>query len=235
MRKGYGKGRTRKNFPSSRPLVRHRKKRGVELMAKVMRPKIYNFKRDYEQVLILDQAAPPEGWSTTGNIIYKNLGWSLSTLGNHAEFQALFKQYRLIGARLRFYASNTVSGTNAANFNNSQIMMRAAPNFSGKDTLLDDAFWQQAQAKKYYTLINGGKPLDLYMPLYQENEIISSTGTGNTFTKPKFVPTDLDNVIHYGQSIAFNRADGQAFSTGFGNYQSVRMCVTLYFQTRAVV
>lgn len=235
MRRGYGKGKTRRNFPSNRPVARHRKKKGVEMMAKILRPKIYSFKREHETVLNLSQVAPPEGWSVIDDSIYKNLGWSLSTLGNHAEFQALFKQYRLIGARLRFYASNTVAGEDGGQFGNHQLMLRMAPNFSGKNTTLDAAFWAQAQAKKYYTLINGGKPIDVYMPLYQENEITSSTGTANVFTKPKFVPTDQDNVVHYGQSVAINRVDGQAFTTGSNNTQYVRMITTLYFQTRAVV
>lgn len=242
MRKGYRKRTTtRRNFSSSRPLVRHRKKKGVDLMAKVLRPKIYSFKRDFETVLHLDNNTPPEGWSSTsaaeGSIIYKNLGWSLSTLGNHTEFQTLFKQYRIIGARLRFYATTTESGINGAtgNYTNSQVILRAAPNFSGVDTVLNTAFWQQVQAKKYYTLVNGGKPLDMYMPLYQENEITSSTGTANTFTKPKFVPTAADNVVHYGQSIGLQRADGQQFTSGAGNKQSVRIIATVYFQTRAVV
>lgn len=235
MRRGYRKGKSRRT--SANPTVRHRKKKGVDLMAKVLRPKIYNFKRDYEQVLNLSNTSPPEGWTSesTTNMLYKNLGFSLGSLGNSSEFQALFKQYRIIGARLRFYASTTTSEKNGAAFNNSQVIMRVAPNFSGVDTVLDQAFWAQAQAKKYYTLINGGKPLDLYMPLYQENEIASSTGSANVFTKPKFIPTATSNVVHYGQSLALQRADGQQFASGSSNNQYVRMVVTVYLQCRAVV
>lgn len=235
MKRGYRKGKSRRNFSTTRPVVRHRKKQGVDLMAKVLRPKIYNFKRDYEQVLNLSNTAPPEGWASADNNLYNNLGFSLGSLGNSAEFQALFKQYRIIGARLRFYASTTTSEKNGTAFNNSQVLMRVAPNFSGKATVLDNAFWQQAQAKKYYTLVNGGKPIDLYMPLYQENEISSSTGSANVFTKPKFIPTDTANVVHYGQSVAFQRADGQMFASGSSNNQYVRMIVTVYLQCRAVV
>lgn len=193
------------------------------------------FKRDHEQTLTLSNTAPPEGWSNTGNRIYNTLAYSLGALGESTDFVNLFRQYRLKGARVRMYFSNTQSTVEQdSQYSNSQILVRMAPNPRGESDTLDDAYWQSINAKKYRLALNGGKPLDIYMPLVQRNEVTSSSGTVTTTMKPKFISTSNTNVIHYGLNIGMERADGQDFTSGFNNNQHCKLITTLYFECRGI-
>ena len=201
--------------------------------------KTYKFKRDLEQTLSLSGSAAPDGWTLDGtNRVYRNFGWSLGSLGatSAGDIQNLFKLYRIKGARVRLYFSNTISGTEQdSTHSNSQIMVRMAVNQRGENNVLNDAFWQQAQAKKYKLAINGGKPLDIYMPLKQPNVVYSSTGgQAPSLMSPKFIQTSVSNIVHYGLSLSIERVDGQGFTAGFGNTQYCKVITTLYLETKGV-
>lgn len=215
---------------------RGRNRKILSGVPRALQPKTFRFKRDIEQTLSLSGSVAPEGWSLDGtNRVYKNFGWSLASLPEHTEFQTLFKQYRLKGARIRLYFSNTVSGTEESDKHaNSQILVRMCPNQRGTNDLLNDAFWQQIQAKKYRTAINGGKPLDIYMPLKQPNLAQTSTGTAPTLVSPKFCMSSVANLVHYGISMAIERVDGQGFTSGYANTQYVKVITTIYLETRGV-
>jgi hypothetical protein len=226
----------RRNSRKPKTTRRYNKKRGMRNVPRMLTPKTFRFKRDIEQTLAFSGSVAPEGWTLDGsNRIYKNFGWSLGSLPNHEEFQALFKQYRLKGARIRLFFSNTVSGAEDANSHaNSQLIVRMAPNQRGSNDALTQEYWQQIQAKKYKTAINGGKPLDIYMPLKQPNEMQTSTGTAPSLISPKFVMSSVSNLVHYGISMSIERADGQGFTTGYGNQQYCKIITTLYLETRGV-
>jgi len=205
---------------------------------RILRPKTMRFKRDLEETLSLSGTVAPEGWILEGNNrVYRNLAWSLGSVGANTDFSNLFRQYRIKGARMRFYFSNTASSTmgGTAQMANSQIMVRMAPNQRGEVETLNNAYWQSIQAKKYKLGINGGRPLDIYMPLKQRNELFASTvGTDYSMMRPKFVSTGSPTVAHYGLNIAIERVDGQSFTTGMANYQYVKTITTLYFEMRGV-
>lgn len=233
---GYKRKRTVRR---RRPLRRRVRKARKASVPRIMRPKVMRFKRDIEETLILSNTVAPEGWTLDGNFrVYKNLAWALASVGDSTDFQNLFRQYRIKGARMRFFFSNTVSGqTGATDRNaNSQLMVRMAPNQRGDGEVLDQAYWQSIQAKKYKLGINGGRPIDIYMPLKQKNEIFGSASvtTQYSMVRPKFVSTVASNVSHYGLNIAIDRVDGQGFTTGADNSQSVKIITTLYFEMRGV-
>lgn len=224
-RKRTYKKRTYKRKPKARTSI-----------PRQLAPKTFRFKRDIEQTLVFSGSVAPDGWTLDGsNRVYKNFGWSLGSIGNHAEFQNLFKQYRLKGARIKMFFSNTVSGTeDASSYANSQLIVRMAGNQLGTNPALDDAYWSQIQAKKYRTAINGGKPLDVYMPLKQPNLLQTSTGTSPSLKSPQFIMTSVSNVVHYGISLSIERADGQGFTSGFSNNQYCKLITTIYLETRGV-
>lgn len=197
--------------------------------------KTFRIKRDIEETIILSTTAPPEGWSVSGNAIYRNNGWSLGNLGDTSDLTGLFRQYRILGARVRFYFSNTVSGSTQSSFSNSQILCRMAPNQKGEAEVLNQLYWTSVQAKKYRLVNNGGRPLDLYMPLYQLNEVKDAVGDATTMMKPKFCPTENLTIKHFGMNTSFERVDGQGLSTGHDNNQYCKIITTLYFQFRGVV
>lgn len=221
-----------------RKAPRRKPRRRMKPAAKVPRsmvPKTFKFKRDLEETLQLNPAAAPEGWNLDGNFrIYRNLAWALSSVGDSTDFTNLFRQYRIKGARVRLYFSQTASASDDAHFDNAQLLVRMAPNQRGEDQVLNNAYWQQINAKKYRTAINGGKPLDIYMPLYVRNEIESSTGTAYSIKKPRFISTTLPNVAHHGLNMSIERVDGQQFTQGSTNYQYAKVITTLYFETRGV-
>ena len=182
----YGRRPATRRRPR-RSVRRPRRTRTQSLVPRGLTPSVYRFKRDIEQTLALSSDPPPEGWTADGsNRVYRQMGWSLGALGDNSDFVNLFAQYRLRGARVRMYFSNTVSGAmgNSNSQSNSQLMVRMAPNQTGQVDTLDNAYWQQAQAKKYRLAINGGRPLDIYMPLKQANLVTSSTGSANTLMSP---------------------------------------------------
>lgn len=206
------------------------------MLPRQLQPKIFRFKRDIEQTLTLSGSTAPEGWAMDGNNrTYTNLAWALGSLGENTDFTSLFRQYRLKGARVKLFFSNTISGTEQdSSHSNSQLLVRMSKNNRGSLEVLDDAYWSSVQAKKYKLAINGGRPLDIYMPLTQLNETASSTGTAYTMAKPKFVSTQTTNVPHHGLNLSIERVDGQGFTSGFTNNQYVKMITTIYFQTRGV-
>lgn len=210
----------------------------------VLKPKVYKFKRDIEETLQLSSSTAPEGWTLDSNSrVYKQMGFALAQLGDVTDFTNLYRQYKINGARVRFYFSNTSSSmstqsttTNTGSgYDNSQLMVRMAPNNSGEITALDNSYWQQIQAKKYKLALNGGRPVDIYYPLRTRSLVQTSTGSQSSMTKPKFVPTANTSVLFEGINIAIDRLDGQGFSTGSNsNYQYVKVITTLYFECRGV-
>ena len=136
--------------------TRYRKRSTKKTNMSIPRPLIFKFKRDIEQTLQLNAVSPPEGWTGIGNYrIYNQLGWSLGSLPEISDFQNLFKQYRLKGARMKMFFSQTGSSgdTESNNLSNSQVLVRMAPNQSGMPEVLDNTYWQQTQAKKYKTAL----------------------------------------------------------------------------------
>lgn len=227
------------------PMKRRNKKRFIKRrqyrpkknnLIRSMRQQVYFFKRDIEATLLLSSSTP-EGWLADGDSrIYNSLGWSLGSLGTTVlEFTNLFRQYRLSGARVKLFFSNTQSGEVGSNHANSQLIVRMAPNHRGSTDSLNQAYWQQVQAKKYRTAINGGKPLDVYMPLKQPTALFNSGGTLiPSLRKPLYINTSATDVVHYGLNLSIERADGQAWTSNFGNNQYCKMITTLYFQCKGV-
>ncbi len=115
------------------------------------------------------------------------------------------------------------------------MMVRMAPNQAGEVDTLDDQYWFSIQAKKYKLALNGGKPIDMYIPLRTRNVVETSSGTQSSMGRPKFVPTGNTSVLFEGMNVAIDRLDGQGFSTGStNNYQYCKVITTLYFECRGV-
>ena len=73
------------------------------------------------------------------------------------------------------------------------------------------------------------------MPLKQANEVYqSSTVSRNTLQSPKWIATENDAVPHFGFNLMFQRVDGTGFTSGFNNYQSVRILTTIYLECKKV-
>lgn len=206
-------------------------------IARPMKQKIYAFKRDLEETIQISQAPLPEGWTANGNYISKQFAWTLGSMGltSVAEFQALFSQYKLAGVRLKFFFSNTVSGTDGADhYSNAQLIVRMANNQDGIADTLNSQYWRETQAKKTVTALNGGRPLDIYMPLKVQGEVIATSGGNRTIKPPTYLPISDTAVPHHGLNISIERADGQSFSANHNNFQYVRIQQTLYFKMKGV-
>ncbi len=220
---------------------RTRKTKGSPLvkLQRGLRPAVYPFKRLISTTIGLNTSAPPEGWSVSGNNLYRNWGFFLAQLLDYTEFTNLFKYYKLKGVRVQIYFSNTNSnsrdGTSAPN---QQILCWMDTNRDGADVSqsgLEQTYLNSQTAKKKLCLNTTGRPLDVYMPLKQQNMIYGGVGnTDYTTSSPKWVSTTEPATPHYGYKMMLQRVDGQSFTSGLINSQYCKIIQTVYFQCRKV-
>ncbi len=199
-------------------------------------PRPYLFKRTVSEVQTL--SSDNTFWSAQVNNLGKSFAWSLSSITGETDFQNLFKYYRLKGARVRMYFSNTMSGTDEpSKFSNSQILVSIDRNMNGETAnVADEAQYLSSQTVKRRIALGGDRrPIDIYMPLKQGGLVYDTqTTTNNTLQNPKWIDTGNDTTPHWGYNIMLQRVDGQGFTSGFSNYQSVRILTTLYFECKKV-
>lgn len=208
-------------------------------------PRPYFFKRTFSNV----QTITPGNsyWTSSGNNLGKAWSFNLQSIGSESEFQGLFKYYKLSGARLRMYFSNTGSpvvtdGHTGNYFPNAQIMVTIDRNMDGDASgVADENLYLQSQtAKRRLALRNDGKPLDIYMPLKQLANVTAVDSSGaisakTVLTRPKWTSTqDSPTVAHTGYNMLLQRVDGLPFTDAFTNSQTVRIMTTLYFQCKKV-
>ncbi len=237
-RRPYRRPRRRRNF-------RRRNVRGRGAVNKVPRglmPQTYRFKRQMESIIRLSSEPVPPDWITDGdNGIYKQFAYILTELPDFADFTNLFRRYRLRGAALKMYFSNTASSAHGNEVDNTQLLVYTSLNTTGETGgdpsggPLNDDYWLQTQAKKVRTAINGGKPLSYYTKLKQMNKVYQEGGpdTENSIF-PRWVKTSAPTVSHQGLNVRIVRADGAPFTTGFSNTQTLRIVETVYCEFNGV-
>ena len=234
--------RRKKNANTKRrPRNNANKKRRLVRVQRGMRPSVHIFRRSLTQTISLSTSAVPEGWYASGNNLYKNWGFSLSSLGNFNEFTDLFKYYKLSGARVQMYFSNTGSvptmGSNMY-YPNSQILLHIDSNKDGEDSStsgLEATYLNSQTAKKKLCLNTLGKPIDIYMPLRQQSMIYGgSANTDYATVRPRWIATTEPTTPHFGYKTMLQRVDGQAFQSITTNTQYVKITTTLYFMCKKV-
>ena len=205
-------------------------------------PRPYFFKRLTTQTVTLSGSDP--FWVSQGANLGKAFAFSLSGLQGNTDFKNLFKYYRLKGARVRMYFSNTgsVATSNAnlqvsPNVPNTQILVTIDRNINGEtaDVANESHYLQSQTAKRIIALGGDRKPIDIYMPLKQGGLVYKdSDNTNNVLTNPKWVSTDNPDTPHWGYNVMFQRVDGEQFTIGMSNRQSVKILTTLYLQCKKV-
>lgn len=216
------------------------KKRRLVRVQRGMAPSVHIFRRSITQTIALDTSAVPEGWFASGNNLYKNWGFSLSSLGSFSEFTDLFKYYKLSGARVQMFFSNNVSGAINAGYNmsNNQLLLHIDSNRDGEDSStsgLEATYLNSQTAKKKLCLNTTGRPLDMYMPLRQQSMLYGgAANTDYATVRPRWVSTTEPTTPHFGYKTMIQRVDGQSFGNATGNKQYVKIITTLYFQCKKV-
>lgn len=202
-------------------------------------PRPYLFKRHISEVQTLTSSNPY--WISNVNNLGKAFAFSLASMTGDTDFQNLFKYYRLKGARVRLYFSNTGSNATSeagtSHFPNSQLLVTIDRNMNGETGgVADESNYLSSQTAKRRIALGGDRqPIDIYMPLKQANEVYeSSLVSRNTLCSPKWVATENDSVPHFGFNLMFQRVDGQGFTSGFNNAQSVRILTTIYLECKKV-
>lgn len=97
---------------------------------------------------------------------------------------------------------------------------------------LTESICLQTQACKMKTLVNDGNGKSFYSPLRILNTVDSGLLGSDTFafTKPKWFPTDANEVVHYGLV--------QRFQPNFSSWPANMTCkllITVYFEMKGVV
>lgn len=202
-------------------------------------PEIYRFKRETDELVAL--AGVPESWTANSdNSLSKVFAYALNSVGDYTDFQSLFKYYRIKGARVRMYFSNTGSDTIAANYNsaNKQIMVQIDRNTDGTDVPTINKLLTSQTKKRFVALQGTSKPsVDIYMPLKQATDMFGTAGAPTALVSPKWLntsDTEAAGVPHYGLSINLGRVDKSVFTTGLSNNQYVRIISTLYIECKKV-
>lgn len=202
-------------------------------------PRPYLFKRTISEVETL--IGSNTYWISNGNNLGKAFAFSLASMAQETDFKNLFKYYRLKGARVRMYFSNTgsnaTSESGTSSFPNSQIMVTIDRNLNGETGGVADEnnYLQSQTAKRRIALGGDRRPIDIYMPLRQSNLLYeTSVLARNSLQSPKWVATANDQIPHYGFNLMFQRVDGEGFTSGFGNSQSVRIITTIYLECKKV-
>lgn len=241
FRKKTNRKRTvRRNVRKKRQLVRVQ--RGLN------RPAVHIFRRSITQTIQISTTAVPEGWYASGNNLYKNWGFALNSITSYNDFSDLFKYYKLSGARVQMYFSNTNSSSAAVGalatgvYNpNSQIIMHLDTNHDGEDSAssgLEQTYLDSQTAKKKLCLNTMGRPIDIYMPLKQNSLMhgVGGTGTPHDYAtvKPRWIATTEPTTPHYGFKMMLQRVDGQNFTSITSNAQYVKIITTLYIQCKKV-
>lgn len=218
------------------------KKKRLVRVQRGLRPAVHIFRRSITQTIALSTTAVPEGWYASGNNLYKNWGFSLSSLNSFAEFTDLFKYYKLAGARIQMYFSNTNSsaatGPGGSYNPNAQILMHIDTNQDGEDSStsgLEATYLNSQTAKKRLCLNTLGKPIDIYMPLRQQSMIYGgAANTDYATVRPKWISTTEPTTPHFGFKMMLQRVDGQGFASIAANNQYVKIITTLYFKCKKV-
>jgi len=201
-------------------------------------PRPYFFKRMLTHTATL--SSEDTFWQSQGSNLGRAFAFSLSELQGDTDFSNLFKYYRLKGARVRMYFSNTgsvpvVSGT--VKYPNCQILVTIDRNMNGEtsDVANESHYLQSQTAKRIIALGGDRKPIDIYMPLKQGNLVYQTSSlTNNTLTNPKWLSTQNADTPHWGYNVMVQRVDGEDFTSGLSNRQSVKILTTLYFQCKKV-
>lgn len=203
--------------------------------------RVVQFKRSIPSTIILNNASPPEDWTSIGNAATRtsalvvNYSFALSELVDYTDFTNLFDSYRIKGVRMQGYFSNTQSSGDA----NTNLMLYYMTSDFGNQapsSLTEQFFLNRPTHKKKILLnANGGKVFDIYQPLKQLSELYASTtNTDYALVNPRFVSTAEPNTPHYGMYMRLQRIDGEAFSTSTTTYPALKIVYTYYLQCRGV-
>lgn len=234
--------RNRRKRPVRRNVRRrfHRRRR----VPRALRPRTYNFTRQFVENIQLNPSSPPTGWSFVGNGMVRSMEFSLAQLPNYTEFTSLFAQYRILAVKQEYYFTDTASVNieNTSGYNNTggkQILMYINPNAIGSanaSSLTEDFFMQSQCAKKRLCLRASGRPVKIYTKLKQLSQIYSNEVLNTDYVKirPKFISTNEVNAEHYGLDMRLERVDGNEFSHGGDEYPHVKIITKLYLQCRQV-
>lgn len=198
-------------------------------------PRVVHFQRSRTEMLILNNASAPTGWTAVDNGISVPLVFSLSQIPDSTDFINLFNSYKLVGVRMQGWYSNSV-----ADSENQQSMVYWVGNSMGNvlATALDEQYFLDRPTHKKRVLVNSvGKPsFDLYMPLSQLSMIYqSSVNTDYGLSRPRYISTAETNTGHYGVSMHIRRLDGNNWTAGTTNpYPQMKVNYTYYFKCRGI-
>lgn len=235
-----------KKYVRKRYTVRRNEKWRI---SRPLRPRIDSYKRSFSSTIQLrtDTGNIPVGWYVDNGALFTTWTFYLKQLNDITDFTNLYAMYKIKGVRLQMYFSNTqsvISQDSTSGYTpNRQLMVYMTPNREGdaynnsgdpgSEPLTEDVCLDTQSVKKKLAL-NGGRPLDIYMSLRQQNVLFNKTdSTAYSTVAPKWLRSDQTEVNHYGLNMRIQRVDDQPLTTG-GGIQFCKIIGTLYFQCKQV-
>lgn len=236
----YYKKRTKRN-PFYYKKKRGNRKRKTSIPKTLSTGSVFNIKRSFIQVADLNPGALTPGWATNigQTLIYKNWVFTLSDLVDYTDMTNMFKYYKITGVKTQIYFSNTGSNTeDASQFSNSQLMVWYDINQNGAPmTGSEDEFVVSQTSGKKLCLATNGRPITFYHKTKQIGYTYSTISQGNVdynLQRPKWMATTEPATPHYGLKMLMTRVDGQAFTSGFSNFQRMKVINTYYISLKKV-
>lgn len=205
----------------------------------------YLFRRTTNQVVQLS-GSPGGGFGTSDNGVYKHLLFTIDDAGlNTSAMKDMYHQYRInaVGMKMFFSTTNSDAGmintasndAHSQEYSNAQVLVYTMPNRTGRSNAPTEIEFLNTQAHKCRTALNGGRPLKTYMRVNQLDTVYNGAVQSDyTLVRPHLLGTNESTTPHYGLTIMFKRADGQAFTSEFSNKQFVNIQWTYYLEFRGV-
>lgn len=196
-----------------------------------LKPSIYFFKRSVSEVITLRTDSPPSGWGVVdGAKLYKQFYYTLNMVSDYSDFTNLFKFYKICGVKQELIFSNSAS------VDSNQRIMIYMDKWNGRTEVLNENLYLHSQtAKRRIVPSNSVKPVGFYVPLRIANDTLAVTGTNYTWSRPRWIATDVVDLLHYGMNIMVGRTDDNTFgSTGVGQFPSIKIITTLYIACKKV-
>lgn len=176
-----------------------------------LRPSVYPFTRQYEQMLVLE--APDGGFLTTfqDNLVVGQVNIALSSLPDYTDFTTLFQAYKINGMTLKVTPSYQLDADPATGETIlCDIWLNPYGVAPGAGFKLSDLLQIQ---KRQSFIMPQRKGFSRSMRLKQLSEIYASaTNTDYVSMRPKYIATTEANTPHFGLSFCFRRPDGAAMT-----------------------
>jgi len=183
---------------------------GRQAIARPLRPATYYFKRTVAVTFPINDAGQYPNWLAPVTLVGDNGAGgtrvvNLSEITDHTDFVRLFKQYKIMGIKDKWYTTSTISTQGSTVGAQGQIQVLYQPNNTGvAPTDFTEDYFLTGQTYKMKNLVNGGRPVSIYTQCKQQSLRYGGSPLNPVdyaIASPRWISTTEDTAPHYGNDI----------------------------------